>query len=115
LRDAATDVRCLHRASSGWLKKFLPVLPADHPKQTPFFCIFYLLGDWREKAAYRTGAGHEKKEADEFLSRPGSTHTMTAKPPFSDAGLDVLADDTNPMPFDGKRMIFGGFLPIVEK
>ena len=23
--------------------------------------------------------------------------------------------DTNPMPFDGKRMIFGGFVPIVEK
>ena len=22
---------------------------------------------------------------------------------------------TNPMPFDGKRMIFGGFVPIVEK
>ena len=22
--------------------------------------------------------------------------------------------ETNPMPFDGKRMIFGGFAPIVE-
>jgi uncharacterized protein YbaA (DUF1428 family) len=21
---------------------------------------------------------------------------------------------TNPMPFDGKRMIFGGFVPLVE-
>jgi uncharacterized protein YbaA (DUF1428 family) len=32
----------------------------------------------------------------------------------------VMADprmrpDTNPMPFDGKRMIFGGFEPIVER
>jgi uncharacterized protein YbaA (DUF1428 family) len=25
-----------------------------------------------------------------------------------------LEPDTNPMPFDGKRMIFGGFVPIVE-
>jgi uncharacterized protein YbaA (DUF1428 family) len=26
-----------------------------------------------------------------------------------------MQPDTNPMPFDGKRMIFGGFVPIVEK
>jgi uncharacterized protein YbaA (DUF1428 family) len=38
-----------------------------------------------------------------------------------DTGMKaVMADprlqpDTNPMPFDGKRMIFGGFVPIVEK
>ena len=37
-----------------------------------------------------------------------------------DAGMKkVMADprmqpDRNPMPFDGKRMIFGGFQPIVE-
>lgn len=33
--------------------------------------------------------------------------------------IQVMADprlqpDTNPMPFDGKRMIFGGFLPVVD-
>lgn len=38
-----------------------------------------------------------------------------------DKGMKVLMSDprmqpdTNPMPFDGKRMIFGGFVPIVEK
>jgi uncharacterized protein YbaA (DUF1428 family) len=38
-----------------------------------------------------------------------------------DAGMKAaMADprmrpDTNPMPFDGKRVIFGGFVPIVEK
>ena len=38
-----------------------------------------------------------------------------------DTGMKALmADprmqpDKNPMPFDGKRMIFGGFVPIVEK
>jgi uncharacterized protein YbaA (DUF1428 family) len=38
-----------------------------------------------------------------------------------DKGMNALMDDprmqpdTNPMPFDGKRMIFGGFVPIVEK
>jgi uncharacterized protein YbaA (DUF1428 family) len=26
-----------------------------------------------------------------------------------------MQPDSNPMPFDGKRMIFGGFVPIVEK
>ena len=26
-----------------------------------------------------------------------------------------LQPDQNPMPFDGKRMIFGGFVPIVER
>lgn len=37
-----------------------------------------------------------------------------------DAGMEKLMKDpranpeTNPMPFDGKRMIFGGFVPVVE-
>jgi len=36
-----------------------------------------------------------------------------------DAGMKKLMDDprmdpaTNPMPFDGKRMIYGGFVPVV--
>ncbi len=25
-----------------------------------------------------------------------------------------MSPETNPMPFDGKRMIFGGFVPVVE-
>lgn len=25
-----------------------------------------------------------------------------------------LSPETNPMPFDGKRMVFGGFVPVVE-
>ena len=37
-----------------------------------------------------------------------------------DAGMDKMMKDprmdpkTNPMPFDGKRMIFGGFIPLVD-
>jgi uncharacterized protein YbaA (DUF1428 family) len=37
-----------------------------------------------------------------------------------DAGMDKMMKDprmnpeTNPMPFDGKRMIFGGFVPVLE-
>ncbi|MEL6360350.1 MAG: DUF1428 domain-containing protein [Pseudomonadota bacterium] len=37
-----------------------------------------------------------------------------------DAAMEILTKDprfdpeVNPMPFDGKRMIFGGFLPVVE-
>ena len=38
-----------------------------------------------------------------------------------DAGMEkVMADprlqpDVNPMPFDGKRMIYGGFVPLVDR
>lgn len=38
-----------------------------------------------------------------------------------DAGMKAMMDDPrlhpdkNPLPFDGKRMIFGGFVPIVER
>lgn len=34
-----------------------------------------------------------------------------------DAGMKKMMDDERmnvPMPFDGKRMIFGGFVPVVE-
>lgn len=37
-----------------------------------------------------------------------------------DAGMEKMMQDprmdpaTNPMPFDGKRMMFGGFVPVVE-
>lgn len=37
-----------------------------------------------------------------------------------DAGMQKMMEDprmdgaNNPMPFDGKRMIFGGFVPVVE-
>lgn len=38
-----------------------------------------------------------------------------------DAGMEKMMKDprmnpeTNPMPFDGKRMIYGGFMPVVEQ
>jgi uncharacterized protein YbaA (DUF1428 family) len=32
-------------------------------------------------------------------------------PDFKDPRMDP---EKNPMPFDGKRMIFGGFAPILE-
>lgn len=37
-----------------------------------------------------------------------------------DAGMKVMMEDprmnpeTNPMPFDGKRLIYGGFVPVVQ-
>jgi len=40
--------------------------------------------------------------------------------PTRDAGMEKIMKDprfspeNNPMPFDGKRMIFGGFVPIVS-
>jgi hypothetical protein len=34
-----------------------------------------------------------------------------ANPESADPRMDPTA---NPMPFDGKRMIFGGFRPVVE-
>ncbi len=31
------------------------------------------------------------------------------------AAWDKLMAERNPMPFDGKRMIYGGFEPIIER
>jgi hypothetical protein len=73
VRAAATDRTRLAPRFIGLVEEFLTLLPAEHPKPTPSFFIFHLLGDWREKVAYRTGAGHERKDADEFravLARP---------------------------------------------
>jgi len=35
------------------IETYLALDPAARPKQTPLFFIFHLLGEWREKAAYR--------------------------------------------------------------
>jgi hypothetical protein len=73
VRAAATDRTRLAPRFIGLIEEFLTLLPAERPKQTPWSFIFHLLGDWREEAAYRTGARHERKEADEFravLARP---------------------------------------------
>ena len=35
------------------IETYLALGPAARPKQTPLFFIFHLLGEWREKAAYR--------------------------------------------------------------
>jgi hypothetical protein len=35
------------------IEAFLALEPAAREKQTPLFFIFHLLGEWREKAAYR--------------------------------------------------------------
>ncbi len=47
-------------------------------------------------------------------TRDAAMATMTewmADPSKADPRMDP---EKNPMPFDGKRMIFGGFMPIVE-
>ena len=37
----------------GEIDSFLALTPAERAKPTPLFFIFHLLGDWRERAAYR--------------------------------------------------------------
>jgi Protein of unknown function (DUF1186)/SEC-C motif len=54
LRAAAADRTRLAPRFIALIEEFLRLPPAERPKQTPFFFIFHLLGDWREKAAYRT-------------------------------------------------------------
>jgi uncharacterized protein YbaA (DUF1428 family) len=47
-------------------------------------------------------------------TRDAALETMKgwmANPESADPRMDPTA---NPMPFDGKRMIFGGFRPVVE-
>jgi uncharacterized protein YbaA (DUF1428 family) len=41
----------------------------------------------------------------------GQVKGWMANPESADPRMDPTA---NPMPFDGKRMIFGGFRPVVE-
>jgi hypothetical protein len=36
------------------IEDYLDLPLAQRPEKTPIFFIFHLLGDWREKAAYRT-------------------------------------------------------------
>ena len=43
-------------------------------------------------------------------TRDAAMETMMSDD-FSDERMDP---EKNPMPFDGKRMIFGGFIPVVE-
>ena len=38
-------------------------------------------------------------------------YAVMMSPDFKDPRMDPVA---NPMPFDGKRMIFGGFVPVVS-
>ncbi len=40
-----------------------------------------------------------------------AAHAAIMAPDFADPRMDMAA---NPMPFDGKRMIFGGFAPVLE-
>jgi hypothetical protein len=54
LRAAATDRTRLAPRFIALIEEFLTLPPAERPKQTPFFFIFHLLGEWREQAAYRT-------------------------------------------------------------
>ena len=54
LRAAAADRTRLAPRFIALIEEFLTLPPAERPKQTPFFFIFHLLGDWREEAAYRT-------------------------------------------------------------
>jgi hypothetical protein len=54
VRAAATDRTRLAPRFIGLIEEFPTLLPAERPKQTPLFFIFQLLGDRREKAAYRT-------------------------------------------------------------
>jgi hypothetical protein len=54
LRAAAADRARLAPRFIALIEEFLTLPPAERPKQTPFFFIFHLLGDWRQKAAYRT-------------------------------------------------------------
>ena len=58
-----------------------------------------------------------KREANETVVF--SWITWPSRQARDDGWKKVMADprlqpDTNPMPFDGKRLIYGGFEPIVE-
>ena len=91
VRAVAIDRTRLAQRFIGLVEGFLTPLPAERPKQTPL-SSFSLLGDWREKAAYRTGA--DMKEKTQTSSEPSWLDPRNdRKTPFTDAELNVLADD----------------------
>lgn len=66
-------------------------------KAEPGECVLFSWIEWPDKATRDAGMA----KLNGMMSDPASV----------DPRMDP---DKNPMPFDGKRMIFGGFAPVVE-
>jgi hypothetical protein len=77
LRAAATDRTRLAPRFIALIEEFLTLQPAERPKQTPYFFIFHLLGNWREKAAYRTLAKFLRLPEEDLYPILGDAVTST--------------------------------------
>ena len=60
------------------IETYLARGPASRPERTPLFFIFHLLGEWREKAAYRPLARLLRLPADEIDTMFGDGITSTS-------------------------------------
>src|SRR5215831_15082755 len=60
------------------IETYLARGPASRPERTPLFFIFHLLGEWREKAAYRPLARLLRLPADEIDTMFGDGLTSTS-------------------------------------
>lgn len=77
LRAAAADRERLAPRFIALIEQFLALPPAERPEETPFFFIFHLLGDWREKAAYRPLANFLRLPDEELSPILGDAITTT--------------------------------------
>jgi hypothetical protein len=86
------------------VEAYLAREPADHAKPTLLFFVFHLLGEWREKAAYRLLARLLRCPGDEVDAILGDAVTATAHrviaavfdgdpQPLYDIVLDADADE----------------------
>ena len=86
------------------IEKYLAVPSEERDDQTPIFFIFLLLGEWREKSAYRSLARLLRVSSDEIDDLIGEGVTMTAHrvmaavfdgdpEPLFDIILDSQADE----------------------
>jgi hypothetical protein len=60
------------------IDSYLALGPADRAKPTPLFFIFHLLGEWRERSAYRPIAGLLRCPSDEVEAILGDAITSTS-------------------------------------
>src|ERR1051325_11527558 len=60
------------------IDSYLALAPADRAKPTPLFFIFHLLGEWRERSAYRPIGGLLRCPSDELEAILGDAITSTS-------------------------------------
>ena len=79
LDAASAQRRDMASVFLGEIDSYLELSPPERAKPTPMFFIFHLLGDWREKSAYRALARLLRCPSHEVDSILGDAITSTTR------------------------------------